>query len=223
MRATISLNNSGAEMLRRLARREYLTLVLVRHGQGGNRETRPELSGYRLSPTGRRQADRVGKRLAPLPFSHIYASDMARAHETAEAVRRGHPDVPFSSMPELREISGFQVPGTAPARTAEHRARLHVERARVARFADRLHRRHRPGEWVAIVAHNGFNGMLLATLARIPSRQSFRWHTGHTGVTLASLTWSRPPVVLRTVGCLRHLPPSLITHDNLPRPQPISD
>lgn len=215
--------NAAADMLRRLAKAEYLTLVLVRHGQAGNRETRPELSGYRLSPTGRRQADRVGKRLAPLPFSHIYTSDMARAHETAEAVRREHPDVPFSSMPELREISGFQVPGTAQARTAEQRERLHAERTRVIRFADRLHRRHRPGEWVAIVAHNGFNGMLLATLAGLASRQSFRWHTGHTGVTLASLTWGRPPIVIRTVGCLRHLPPSLITDNNLPRLRPISD
>ncbi len=63
-------------------------LILIRHGETlWNRERR--MQGQQDSPlsdTGVFQAGRLGQRLADMPFSVLYSSDLGRAHETARSV-----------------------------------------------------------------------------------------------------------------------------------------
>lgn len=61
-------------------------LVLVRHGQYQH-DGDGDSSG-KLTPLGREQAERTGKRLAELkiPFSQIHCSDFTRAAETCDII-----------------------------------------------------------------------------------------------------------------------------------------
>jgi 2,3-bisphosphoglycerate-dependent phosphoglycerate mutase len=80
-------------------------LLLVRHGQSTwNREHR--IQGQLdppLSEEGRRQARRVGKRLADNRFAGFYSSDLARAHQTAQLIGEETGLSPTTSA-GLREI-----------------------------------------------------------------------------------------------------------------------
>jgi probable phosphoglycerate mutase len=62
-------------------------LFLVRHG-----ERSPDGDG--LSPLGREQADRLGRRLRPVPFAAIHHGPLPRAVETAGIVGGHLPGVP---------------------------------------------------------------------------------------------------------------------------------
>lgn len=207
--------DSDTDYLLKLVSSTCLNLILVRHGQAGGEGT---LDGF-LSPTltemGERQAERLAKHFATLPLDSIYTSDMARAYQTASAVRAFHPQIPFQSLLDLREISSFQVRGQPQARKADERMRLHEERERVTRFALHLRQAHQPGQLVAIIAHNGVNAMLLAELCGISYRESIRFFSCHTGVTVANIPMNLSTVSLRLMGCTRHLPADMVTDLNV--------
>lgn len=81
-----------------------MKLYVVRHGQ-----TEENVSGIlqgqnhgTLTPWGREQAQRVALRLRAIRFDAIYTSDLARAHETAQAIAAYH-HVPFYPATLLRE------------------------------------------------------------------------------------------------------------------------
>jgi len=192
-----------------------LNLILVRHGQAGGNGNYKSLAGRALSLIGQQQAALVAQRLSPIPLDFIYASDMARAYQTAEAVCARQPTTPLRHMPEIQEISGFQVRGRPQARKADERKTLHQERTRVKKFAAHLRKTHKPGQLIAIIAHNGVNGMLLAELSDIAYRQSVFFHSCHTGLTVANVSLTSPIVSLRLMGCTRHLPSELVSDTNV--------
>lgn len=73
-------------------------LHLVRHGE------HDPASGHRgLSPAGRRQADRLGRRLRTVAFSAIHHSPLARATETADIVAGHLPQVPRHACDLVRD------------------------------------------------------------------------------------------------------------------------
>ena len=208
-------NNFEAEHLLKLVNRGGLNLILVRHGQAGGIGTIAGLLDPVLTEMGEHQAARLAEYFAPLPLDGIYTSDMARAYQTAEAVRAFHPQVPFRSLLDLREISMFQVRGQPPARKVEDRRALHEERERVRRFALHLRQAHKPGQLLAVIAHNGVNGMLLAELCGVSYRASAFFFSCHTGVTVANVSMDSSAVSLRLMGCTRHLPATLVTDMNV--------
>ncbi|MFE9662043.1 histidine phosphatase family protein [Streptomyces sp. NPDC005955] len=65
---------------------------LVRHGEVHNPEgiLYGRLSGYHLSELGQRMADRVAEHLAERDVTHVAASPLERAQETAEPVAKSH-------------------------------------------------------------------------------------------------------------------------------------
>lgn len=80
-------------------------LLLVRHGESTwNRESRMQgQSDSALSDLGRRQAERLGMRLAREPITAAYASDLQRAYETAKIALAGR-GIEVVPEPALREI-----------------------------------------------------------------------------------------------------------------------
>ncbi len=203
------------DSLLKLIDQSSLNLVLVRHGQAGGNGNYRSFLGQALSVIGQQQAALVAERLALLRLDYIYSSDMARAYQTAEAVCAMQPTTPFRHLPDIREISGFQVRGRPQARKSDERRILHQERERVKHFAGDLRRMHKPGQLVAIIAHNGVNGMLLSELSGISYRRSIFFHSCHTGLTVASVSLTAPIVSLRLMGCTRHLPPELVSDANV--------
>jgi broad specificity phosphatase PhoE len=81
------------------------TIVLARHGETDwNREKRWQgFADLSLNEHGRAQARALGEKLAAVPFSAMYASDLRRAYETALIVaeRNGMAVIP---MRKLREV-----------------------------------------------------------------------------------------------------------------------
>jgi probable phosphoglycerate mutase len=134
------------------------TLLLVRHGETDwNAEGR--LQGHTdrpLNDFGRRQAAQLAEELAGDGIAAVYASDLARARETAEivAARLG---LPVRLDPDLREKNWGTWEGLTPA----ERARIEfvgetteAHRKRVLAALRRICARH-PGERVLVVTHGG--------------------------------------------------------------------
>lgn len=139
------------------------TILIARHGETDwNRDGRWQgWADPPLNDTGRAQARTLAAELRETPFDAVYASDLRRAHETAEIVAEPH-GVPVVVDPALREIdigswSGLTRPeieerfpdGERPdGETREqHFARV---RAAVLRIA-----RENVGRRVLIVTHGG--------------------------------------------------------------------
>jgi broad specificity phosphatase PhoE len=134
------------------------TLLLVRHGETDwNAEGR--LQGHTdrpLNDYGRRQATDLADRLAGEEIAAIYASDLARATETAEIVgaRLG---LPVVVDPDLREKNW----GSWEGLTSDERLTVEFEgesteehRERILRAVARIVERH-PGQRVVVVTHGG--------------------------------------------------------------------
>jgi len=134
------------------------TLLLVRHGETDwNFDGR--LQGHTdrpLSDFGRRQARQLADELADEELEAIYASDLARARETAEIVgeRLGLATV---LDPDLREKDW----GTWEGLTAVERDRVEfvgesteAHQERILRALRRIAERH-PGGRVVVVTHGG--------------------------------------------------------------------
>jgi broad specificity phosphatase PhoE len=135
------------------------TLLLVRHGETDwNAEGRLQGQTDRpLSEFGRRQARQLAEELADDAFEAVYASDLARARETAEIVgtRLG---LPVVLDPDLREKDW----GNWEGLTAVERDRVEfvgesteAHQERILRALRRISERH-PGEGrILVVTHGG--------------------------------------------------------------------
>jgi alpha-ribazole phosphatase len=81
-----------------------LTLVLTRHGTTDRSEPEQHL-GQRIdlsiNAAGRRQAEALARRLAPVRFDRVITSPLFRARETADLLVRR---VPIEADPRLREM-----------------------------------------------------------------------------------------------------------------------
>jgi probable phosphoglycerate mutase len=144
------------------------TLLLVRHGETDwNAEGKRQGHTDRpLNDYGRRQARALAERLAGEPIDAVYASDLARARETAEILGAAF-GLDVAVDPDLREKNW----GNWEGLTSEER--LHVEfegesteahRERTLRAIKRIADRH-PGKRVVVVTHGGSLRRLQAAVA----------------------------------------------------------
>ncbi len=162
-------------------------LILVRHGETAwNAERRYQ--GHHpvpLNDRGRQQAARAGGRLKQLGAAGLYASDLARAWETAQIIGLATGLAP-QPLPDLREIDDGQWAGLTPdellARFPEHMAtmrqapdttvRLGGEsyaqmQLRTVRAFEQLVEQHR-GQTVIGVSHGGAIRALVCHLLGAP-------------------------------------------------------
>jgi alpha-ribazole phosphatase len=179
-----------------------LRLVLVRHGQTDwNLDGRWQgQTDVPLNATGLAQAQAVGLALAGRRLDAIYASDLQRAHMTAEAVAAHH-SVSVIPEPRLREINLGDWEGlTFDQLAARDQARMAqwVENAveatapngesqrdllaRVWSLLDDL--RQRPvGETVLLVAHGGTLRSLLCLALGVPPQNHWRFSVSSTSIS----------------------------------------
>jgi probable phosphoglycerate mutase len=134
------------------------TLLLVRHGETDWNAV-GRLQGHTdrpLSDFGRRQAEQLAEELEDEPLDAIYASDLARARETAEIAgeRLG---LPVLLDPDLREKDW----GTWEGLTSVERDRVEfvgesteAHQERILGALRRIAERH-PGGRVLVVTHGG--------------------------------------------------------------------
>jgi alpha-ribazole phosphatase len=85
-------------------------LYIVRHGEtdwnkAGRYQGQTDID---LNEEGRRQSAAVGRRMAAVPLDAVYASDLVRARETAQALAGGRP---VAVDPRLREVHAGRCQG----------------------------------------------------------------------------------------------------------------
>lgn len=167
---------------------EPTRIVAIRHGETSwNADAR--IQGQRdigLNDTGRWQATQVGRALADEPVAAIYASDLSRAHATAEAVALAKGlsvvahaglrercfgmfegmtfDEIHASYPEHAFNWRKRVPDWAPPEGGESLLQL---RERVLRTFHEIAAGH-AGEQIVVVAHGG----VLDALYRLATGQA---------------------------------------------------
>lgn len=180
----------------------HVTRILaIRHGETPwNRDARIQGQiDIPLNETGRWQAERTAAALADEPIDALYASDLRRARQTAEAIARRH-GLALQTHPGLRErhFGDFQGRTWAelerqhPEVVRAWKARepdfappggesLLVLRARVeATFAE-LAARHAGGQ-IAVVAHGGVLDILYRAAARVELQAPRAWAMGNAAI-----------------------------------------
>ena len=190
-------------------------ILAVRHGETAwNRDTR--IQGHTdidLNPHGRWQAQRLAHALADETIHAIYASDLSRARETAQAVasRHGKPVHTHTGLRE-RHFGSFEgrtwaeLEAHHPAESLAWRKRvpdfappggesLRQLQARVVHTVVELAARH-PGEQVLMVAHGGVLDILYRAATRLELQAPRSWELTNTAIN--RLLWS--PEGLTLVG-----------------------
>ena len=191
-----------------------LDLYLARHGQSyGQHDTIDDLPpdcetglmdfDWRLTPLGRRQAEMLGEHLAKVPFDAIYCSPLERARATAHAVEERQPRrTNIQIMRDLLEIGDYG---------NESVEEFHMRARRAARV---LQGDTPTGARVLVVAHSGFNNLLIGALLGLPTQEDlFRFAQQNTGLTRIVFSsedvpkWER--IRLCRMNDLSHLSPEV--------------
>lgn len=180
---------------------EATRLIAVRHGETAwNVDTR--IQGHidiGLNATGLWQARRAGAALADEPIGVVYASDLSRAWQTAQAIAEPH-GLAVQPEPRLRErafgnmegMSFAEIEATLPVQAKRWRERdpefepeggesLLTFRDRVTGVAAELAARH-PGELVVLVAHGGVMDVLYRAATRQELQAPRTWQLGNAAI-----------------------------------------
>lgn len=180
---------------------EPTRILAVRHGETAwNVDTRIQGQlDIGLNDKGRWQAGRVAVALADEGLQVIYASDLARAFDTAQAIAAAT-GLPVQTDTGLRERhfgvfegrTWAEIETHHPAESARWRSRdpefgpvggetLRAFYARVVDAAERLVAAH-PGQTVALVAHGGVMDCLYRAAARVDLSASRTWQLGNAAI-----------------------------------------
>lgn len=99
-----------------------VTVLLIRHGLTS--QTGPVLAGWtpgvHLDARGRRQAEALGRRLAPLPLAAVVSSPLERCQETAEAIVAARPGAAVTTDDRMGECRYGDWTGQRLTRLAKH-------------------------------------------------------------------------------------------------------
>ncbi len=201
-----------------------LRLLLVRHGESvANTEGRMQGGGFDspLTDRGREQARALLRRLQREGYrpSAGYASDLCRAAETAAILAAGL-DAPLSLDPRLREydigLLGGVIWNDVEALYPELWRRLQQDGEPAAipgeegfdAFSGRLASTlagivaaHGEGETVALVAHGGSLGMILAHLLHLDPRRPLPFTFGNVSFSVVEISPRRTRLVLMNDTC----------------------
>ncbi len=183
---------------------------LVRHGttEWNARGRIQGQSDPSLNEAGKRQARRLGVRLASVPFAEARCSDLRRCSETAAGILAGRNDVRLQEMPELREKNfgawegltfrevearypdryrnwlragdpSFAPPGGESDLQLYSRADSVVDRLREARTDSDAN--------LLVVTHGGMLRALIARLLDLPAQRMWNFRFANAGLSVVSV------------------------------------
>ena len=176
-------------------------IVAVRHGETDwNLATRIQGQlDIGLNPTGRWQAERVAQALSDEALDVIYASDLSRAHATAQALAQ-RTGVPLRTDSGLRErgfgvfegLTFAEIEQRFPDQARRWRQRdaafgpaggetLRVFYDRVVSAVAALAARHR-GQHIAVVTHGGVLDALYRAGSRVALDAPRSWQLGNASI-----------------------------------------
>jgi 2,3-bisphosphoglycerate-dependent phosphoglycerate mutase len=180
---------------------EPTRVIAVRHGETAwNVDTRIQGQlDIGLNAAGREQARRLARVLAGEALDAIYASDLARAHDTARAVAE-RAGLPLSADVGLRErgfgvfegLTWAEIERDHPEASRRWRTRdadfgpeggeaLSAFVARAVTAVAAIARRHR-GQHIAVVTHGGVLDALYRAAARVALDAPRTWQLGNASI-----------------------------------------
>jgi 2,3-bisphosphoglycerate-dependent phosphoglycerate mutase len=197
-------------------------VYLVRHGESTwNREHRIQgQSDPPLSDDGRRQAELVGRRLTGRTFSAFFASDLARASETALEIGSaiGCAPQPDESLREIflgewEGLTTIEIAERYPSAWASWRREPDWDlvpggegavpfEARVATAIDRIFNAHHQGD-VLVVTHGGVIQVALHRVLGRPGRGLFAFRIQNASISVLERRDGR--TVIGRVNDVAHL------------------
>ena len=194
---------------------EPTRIIAIRHGETTwNVDARIQgRLDIPLNATGRQQAERMALALKDDPITAVYASDLARAWETAQYLgrARGLPVKPEAGLRE-RGFGAFEgktfaeIEALLPDQSRRWRKRdpefapaggesLLALNQRVVEATERLAARH-PGELIALVGHGGVMDVLYRAATGLHIQAPRTWALGNAAIN--RLLWT--PQGLTLVG-----------------------
>jgi probable phosphoglycerate mutase len=180
---------------------EATRVVAIRHGETAwNVDARIQGQlDIPLNEVGRRQARRLGGALAGEDICAVYASDLLRAAETAQAVAAAagvelvlHPGLRERAFGRFEGLTFSEIEARWPDETLRWRRRdpgfgpqggevLRDFYDRCIRVAAELAARHR-GRQIALVAHGGVMDCLYRAAARVDLHAPRTWQVGNASI-----------------------------------------
>lgn len=196
-------------------------VFLMRHGHYERTGDLGDLA-WGLSPLGRRQAVRVGRRLAAIVdsasgrFEGVYASPWPRATQSAEIAGREmdldnirikrylHELVPLVD-PERPELKGLPI--NLPATPSEGRAFVDQQ---IEKIRDRFFKPPARRSFVLLFAHGNLIRYLVARTLRLPYEAWAMMDIAHASITELRI-YANGFEALISFNETGHLPPSMVT------------
>lgn len=141
---------------------EPTIFYIVRHGQT-DWNAEKKIQGHRdipLNDTGRKQAREVGEKLASIPLTAYYSSDLQRAYETAQIiVNSKNIEIRMDNRLKERNFGPWEGHSSVEFFKGPDETRQNIEsdqemKKRIFESLDEIAKRH-PGENILIVAHGG--------------------------------------------------------------------
>ena len=187
------------------------TVYLIRHGE--YHWDTDHARFLHLTPRGEKQARLTAKRIASIPVTAFYSSDLVRAVETAEIIRRHLPGSTLVKRRMLREVlpPSPWLKNVVPERTDAGRKRAELAFVR-------LFRKARGGDkHEVVVCHGNLIRWLVTRGIGGSGEEWLRMDTRNCGISevVVSADGTIKVVSYNDVG---HLPPSLTTKGTPPQP-----
>lgn len=180
-----------------------MKLIFVRHGEAGQVVHSPT-RGPLLTDLGRRQAERVARRLADIDIDHIYCSTLERAEATANIIHVYHRHVPLVKTDDIREVSHYHFLADLIPDNKEAKEQIRLEKDSLMRFINLIRHTHKPGETVCVVCHGNCIRSLLPMFGGKDPGNGVLIEINNCAVTILD-TWSTGDSVIILANCVRHL------------------
>ncbi len=185
------------------SRERPVKIVFIRHGEAGQIVHSPS-RGPLLTDLGRRQAERVARRLADMHFAHIYCSTLERAESTANVIHVYHRNVPLTRTDDIREVSHYHFLADLTPDDPEVQEQIREEKDGLTRFINLIRHSHSPGETICVVCHGNCIRTLLPMFGGKDPGTGLLIEINNCSVTILD-TWATGDSVLILSNCVRHL------------------
>jgi len=185
------------------SREKPLKIILVRHGEAGQVINVPS-RGPLLTDLGRRQAERVARRLSDMHFRHMYCSTLERAEATANMIHVYHRHVPLTKTDDLREVSHYHFLADLVPDDRSVKEQIREEKDCLMRFINHVRHTHKPGETICVVCHGNCIRTLMPMFGGKDPGHGLLIEINNCSVTILD-TWSTGDSVLILSNCVKHL------------------
>jgi broad specificity phosphatase PhoE len=199
----------GSTFISSSGKEQPITLFWVRHAQAGGDAT-SDYDGPPLTDLGRKQAERVARRLSDYHFDHVYSSTMLRAKATAEMIHVYHKETPVTFIEDLREVTHYHFLADLMPKDKAVIEQVRKEKDGIVKFVNHVRHHHNPGDKLLVVCHGNMIRTIMPMFGGRDPGECILMEINNTGLSVLD-TWTNGEAVLLLANCVKHLMPKQIS------------